>query len=87
MQDQLKVVELSLKQLGLLDQIRFSRKPAKSGRKLTPMETIKAVWKFRQSAENTSESTLTSKPARTRVENKHQTQVGLEFSDAVKIII
>ena len=43
MQDQLEVAELSLQQLGFLDQIRFSRKPTKTGRKLTLMETSKAV--------------------------------------------
>ena len=51
------------------------------------MEIIKAACKFWQSAENTSESTITARPAKMRVKNKPQTQVGLGFSDVVNINI
>ena len=47
---QLEVVELSLLQFGLLDQI----KSTKTGRELMPMKTTECVWKFWHSAENAS---------------------------------
>ena len=42
------------------------------------MEIIKAVCKFWQSAENTSESTITARPAKMRVKNKPQTKVVIQ---------
>ena len=45
-EDQVDVISLSLKKLGLMDKINFTRKPTKSGRKLTPLHFRKAAWDF-----------------------------------------
>lgn len=85
--DQVEAIQLSLSNLGLLKElIEFNRKPTKAGRKLTPLEVRRVVWNFWHSSENTSESTLTSRPAKIRVENKPHIQVGLTFADTVEII-
>ena len=52
LEDKIEAVELSLRKLGLLEYIKFQKKPSKSGRKLTPMETRKAVWNFWHSNEH-----------------------------------
>ena len=52
LEDKIEAVELSLSKLGLLEYIKFQKKPSKSGRKLTPMETRKAVWNFWHSNEH-----------------------------------
>ena len=41
--DKIEAVDLSLSKLGLLEYIKFQKKPTKSARKLTAMETRKAV--------------------------------------------
>ena len=46
-EDIIGLLTLSMKQLGVLDDFHNNtRKPTKAGRKLTPMETRKSVWKF-----------------------------------------
>ena len=44
--DQAEVSTLSLKQLGIYDQIKFTRKPRKAGRLLTSMEARHSVWNY-----------------------------------------
>ena len=82
--DKLEVVTLSLKQLGLLDQIRFQRKPTTAGRKLTPSTTRMMVWKFWH--EKSIPSTITSRPAKQRVSEKSKIQAGLDYVDTISII-
>ena len=47
-EDQVEVMTLALKQLGLYDQVRFLHKPSKAGRQLTDLITRQAIWKFWQ---------------------------------------
>ena len=82
--DKLEVVTLSLKQLGLLDQIRFQRKPTTAGRMLTPFTTRMMVWKFWH--EKSIPSTITSRPAKQRVSEKSKIQAGLDYVDTISII-
>ena len=42
----MEVLTLSLKQLGIYGQIKFTRKPTKAGKLLTSMETRKTVWNY-----------------------------------------
>ena len=79
--EQVQVLTLSLKQLGIYDLFQFTRKHTKAERKLTPIETYKAVWNFWQ------ESTLTSRPAKLRLTKRPNIQKGLEFGVPVSIII
>ena len=83
-EDQVDVISLSLKKLGLMDKINFTRKPTKSGRKLTPLHFRKAAWDFWH-AKSTA-STLTSSPAKLRTTDKPKIQAGLEFVSTVNII-
>ena len=83
-EDQVDVISLSLKKLGLMDKINFTRKPTKSGRKLTPLHFRKAAWDFWH-AKSTA-STLTSRPAILRTTDKPRIQAGLDFVSTVNII-
>ena len=82
-EDQVDVLSLSLSHLGILERVRFQRKPSNAGRKLTPYSTRLAVWKFWH--ENSFPSTLTSRPAKLKVDHKRKIQSGLDFVDTVQI--
>ena len=82
--DQVDVVSLALKQLNILDKIRFIRKPTAKGRKLLPAETRESVWKFWH--DNTFESTNSNQHSKLRVTEKPRVQDGLEFSKSVIIV-
>ena len=45
-EDQVEVLALAMKNLGILDKSIFLRKPTKSGHKLTYLMTRQEVWKF-----------------------------------------
>ncbi|XP_066932940.1 uncharacterized protein [Clytia hemisphaerica] len=83
--DQVDVITLSLKKLGILDQFNFTRKPTKSGRKLLPFEVRKAVWDFWH--EKGTASTLTSRPAKLRAKDKPKVQANLEFIPTTTMIV
>ena len=69
--DTIDAICLSLKKLGIFDKIHsFCRKPAKVGRKLTPISTRSLVWNFWH--KNSFQSTITSRPASLRVTDKKQ---------------
>ena len=85
--EQLEAIKLSLSNLGLYSELmKFNRKPTKAGQKMTPLEIRRVVWDFWHSSENTSESTLKSRPAKIRVKDKPHIQAGLSFVDTVEII-
>ena len=67
-----------------MEKINFTRKPTKSGRKLTPFHFRKAAWDFWH-AKSTA-STLTSRPAKLRTTDKPKIQAGLDFVSTVNII-
>ena len=79
--DQLDVLTLSLKQLGILEKIKFSNKPSKKGRSLTKFETRQNVWEFWH--RNSVESTITSQLHKIPVNQKPRIQEGLQFVDTI----
>ena len=44
--DEIEVIILSLKNIGLLDKLRFLKKTTKNGRKLTLLVTRQAIWDY-----------------------------------------
>lgn len=70
--DLVDVLTLSLKKLNVLDQVSFTHKPTKSGRKLTPFSFRKKMWDFWH--ENSQESTNTRDISKMRVTEKPQIQ-------------
>ena len=44
--DEIEVIILSLKNIGLLDKLRFLKKTTKNGRKLTLLVTMQAIWDY-----------------------------------------
>ena len=79
----MEVLTLSLKQLAIYDQIKFTRKPPKAGRLLTLMEIRQNVWNYWHS--NSQESTNTTNLARLHVTDKSHIQSGLEFVPTVSV--
>ena len=77
-EDQVDVISLSLKKLGLMDKINFTRKPTKSGQKLTPLHFRKAAWDFWH-AKSTA-STLTSRPAKLKQQTNPEYKLALTLS-------
>ena len=73
-----------MKNLGIYESFMFQRKPTKSGRKLTPIETRRAVWDFWHN--NSTTSTITSRPAKLKLSDKPKIQNGLSFMDSVTLI-
>ena len=82
--DQMDVIDLALKQLNLRDHFELIRKPTKSGRKLTSLDVRKTVWDFWHN--ESSASTITSKPAKLKVNDKPKILSSLQFVDTVNII-
>lgn len=82
--EQVEVMTLSLKQLGIYEKIKFERKPTKKGRNITPFETRKKVWEFWH--ENSTESTNTTSLAKLRQTDKSHIQANLDFVSTVSII-
>ena len=75
--DQVEVMTLALKQLGLYDQVRFLRKATKSGCKLTNLIIRQAIWKFWHN--NSVESINTKQIVKLTVTDKPHIQTNLEF--------
>lgn len=75
--DYVEVMTLALKQLGLYDQVRFLRKPTKSGCKLTNLIIWQAIWKFWHN--NSVESINTKQIVKLTVTDKPHIQTNLEF--------
>ena len=80
----IEVLALSLKKLNVLDKFSFTRKPSKSGRKLTPFIARKTVWDFWH--ENSQETTNTHQVAKMRINQKPQIQNGLDFISSVTMV-
>ena len=71
--------------MNLQTTLKFVKKPSKSGRKLTPMETRQKIWNFYHQKSLTS--TITSRPAKLRCTDIPKIQHGLGFVDTMTIII
>ena len=82
--DELDVVTLAMKRLGLFYQICLVSKPSKSGRKLTPLATRQLVWTFWN--KNRIPSTISSRPAKMYTNKSPKIQTGLDFVDTIRII-
>ena len=82
--DEVDVVTLAIKKLVLYDQIKFTSKPIRAGRKLTSLFTRQAAWKFWH--EVSMASTITSRPAKMYVKNAPKIQSELDYVDTVRII-
>ena len=82
--DEMEVITLSLKNIGLLDKLRFLKKPTKSGRKLTPLVTRQAIWDYWH--KKSTLSAITSWPAKLKLTDKPCIQTSLDFVDTVRII-
>lgn len=78
-----ETIKHSLQQLGLLNHIAMPS--MKNSSKKTSHDTKLAVWNFWHSANCSTESTLTSRPAKLRFENRPAIQSSLLFVDTVKI--
>ena len=61
------------------------KKPTKSGRKITSLETRQVVWKFWH--EKSTHLTLMSRPARLKVSNKGRIRTSLDFVSMVNIVL
>ena len=72
--DQEDVIERLVQRLELTD-VFDKKKPTKSGRKMTSLETKQVVWKFWH--DKSTHSTLMSGPARLKVSDKGKIQTGL----------
>ena len=72
--DQEDVIEYVVQRLELTD-VFDKKKPTKSGRKMTSLETKQVVWKFWH--DKSTHSTLMSGPARLKVSDKGKIQTGL----------
>ena len=82
LRDVVDVVLLSMKNLGLHDQMllatsKSNRLNERRGHKMTSYETRKLVWDFYH--QNATPSTLTSRPAKLEVSERNNIQVGLDF--------
>ena len=86
-EEQMDVLTLATKQLGIYESYKFQRKPTKAGRKQLPIETRKTVWDFWHCNEFIIESTLTSRQAKLRVSNRSKIQDGLNFYSPASTII
>ena len=80
-EDQVEVLALAMKNLGILDKSIFLRKPTKSGHKLTYLMTQQEVWKFWH--DQPILSTNTQQIAKLRVINKPRIQSNLEYVSTV----
>ena len=69
-----------------MDKTNFTRKPTKSGQKLTPLHFRKAAWNFWHAKSTASTLSLTSRPAKLRTTDKPKIQAGLDFVSTVNII-
>ena len=72
--DQEDVIERLVQRVELTD-VFDKKKPTKSGRKMTSLETKQVVWKFWH--DKSTHSTLMSGPARLKVSDKGKIQTGL----------
>ena len=81
-QDQVEILELLMKKMGLQGDFRRPSKPTKAGRKLTPFSTRVKVWEFWHA--NSEVSTNTSRPAKLKISDKPKIQENLEFISSVK---
>ena len=82
--DGIEVITLSLWNIGLIDKLRFLKKPTKTGRKMKPLETRQAIWDYWH--KKSTPSTITSRPAKIKLTGKPRIQVRLDFVDTVRII-
>ena len=74
--DQENVIELLVQSLELLTNVFDKKKPTKSGRKMTSLETKQVVLKFCH--DKSTHSTLMSRPARLKVSDKGKTKTSLD---------
>ena len=77
--DRVDILSCVLNKLGLNEKFLISQKPTKAGRKMTSMETRQRVWEFWHN--NSTQSTLTSRPAKLPVRDKPKIQTSLTFKD------
>ena len=87
--DELDTMILSLKKLDLLDKMKekfnkYRKTTPNTGRKRTPLHTCNQVWKFWH--ENATTSTITSRPAKLKINNQPKLQSGLPFIDTVELV-
>ena len=78
------MITSSLENIGLLDKLRFLKKPTKSSRKLTPLvtsQTIRDYWH-----KKSAPSTITLRPEKLKLTDKPRIQTSLDFVDTVRII-
>ena len=83
-EDRDQIIKGVLKKIKYLDDKQKPTKRETRGRKMTPFNVRKKIWDFYH--QQSQESTLTSRPAKLRVEAKPKNQQGLEFAEPIKII-
>ena len=82
--DQEDVIERLVQRLELTN-VFDKKKPTKSGRKMTSLETRQVVWNFWH--DKSTHSTLMSRPARLKVSNKGKIQTSLDFVSTVYTVL
>ena len=80
--DEFDMLKMTLRQLGHLH--KFRKNENVKGRKITPLASRKAVWKFWH--DKSHPSTITSRPAKLKVSERNKIQEGLDFVDTVTSI-
>ena len=83
--DQENVIELLVQSLELLTNVFDKKKPTKSGRKMTSLETKQVVLKFCH--DKSTHSTLMSRPASLKVSDKGKIESSLDFVSMVNIVL
>ena len=83
--DQKDVIELLVQSLELLTNVFDKKKPTKSDRKMTSLETRQVVLKFCH--DKSTHSTLMSRPASLKVSDKGKIQTSLDFVSMVNIVL
>lgn len=82
--EKISVLTLSIKQLDLRDKIKsMFTKPSKAGRKMIDFDVRNSVWLFYHN--HSTPSTITSRPAKLKLNDKPKIQTGLSFTDSTNI--
>ena len=77
------VIERLVQRLELTD-VFDKKKPTKSGRKMTSLETRQVIWKFWN--DKSTHSTLMTRPVRLKVSDKGKIQTCLDLVSMVNIV-
>ena len=85
-EDEIVILTSLFKRFGISNvDLKKTMREETRGRKQLPLETRQAIWEFWYN--NSSTSTITSRPAKNRVDSIPKLQQGLQYHDGVKKVI